>query len=315
MIENGVQLPSILVERLRLSHESILFDWSEFFMLEKVAWVTDSTGSLDDELQKNENVYVMPIQIHMEGKNYLDGINITNEDMFRAMNERGAVVTTSQPSVGQFHELYQQLENNGYDRIYAFLLSEQLSGTVSSSRQASQLVNIPVHTFDTMLLSYPLTYIMKMAMALFEKGCSSYKLLERAASFRNSNEAYVLIGSLEQLHKSGRLSSIKYYLGSFLKIKPIVAVVKGKLEIPDIARNEAQAEKMILAKLKVAVDSHDISDCMILYGRFREQADRWIEKIGHLYPHLHIHVYPLGTALGVHVGGNTLGISWFKEKI
>ena len=94
-----------------------------------------------------------------------------------------------------------------------------------------------------------------------------------------------------------------------------MAVVKGKLEIPDIARNGAQAEKIIFKKLKVAVDNYDISDCMILYGRFREQADRWIEKIGHLYPHLRLHVYPLGTAIGVHVGPNTLGISWFKEKI
>lgn len=48
---------------------------------------------------------------------------------------------------------------------------------------------------------------------------------------------------------------------------------------------------------------------------WREQADRWIEKIGQFYPHLRLYVYPLGTAIGVHVGGKTLGISWFKEKI
>jgi len=284
-------------------------------MMEKVAWVTDSTGFLDEELQQNEDIYVVPIQLHMEGKDYLDGVNITNEEMFLAMNERGVVVKTSQPSVGQFHQLYEQLEAKGYDCIYAFLLSGQLSGTVSSSVQAGQLIKIPVHTSDTGSLSYPLTYIMKKAMTLFEKGFSSNELLEQSENFRDSNEAYVLIGSLEQLHKSGRLSSIKYYIGSFLKIKPIIAVVKGKLEIPDIARNEAHAEKIIFAKLKEAVENHDISDCMILYGRFRKQADKWINMIEQLYPHLRLHVYPLGTAIGVHVGGNTIGISWFKEKI
>ncbi|MGN1387039.1 MAG: DegV family protein [Bacillus sp. (in: firmicutes)] len=284
-------------------------------MREKVAWVTDSTGFLDEELQRNEHLHVVPVQLHVEGKDYLDSINITNEEMFQAMSEREAVVTTSQPSVGQFQQLYERLENEGYERIYAFLLSGQLSGTVSSSEQAAQLVNIPVYTFDTMLLSYPLTYIMKKAMALFEKGYSPNEILEQAAVFRDSNEAYVLIGSLDQLHKSGRLSSVKYYIGSFLKIKPIIAVVKGKLEIPDIARNELHAEKVIFAKLKVAVENYDISDCMILYGRFRQQADKWIEKIEQLYPDLRLHVYPLGTAIGVHVGGNTLGISWFKEKV
>ena len=284
-------------------------------MREKVAWVTDSTGFLDEELQQNKHIYIVPIQLHMEGKSYSDGVDITNEEMFQAMSERGAVVTTSQPSVGQFKQLYEKLENEGYERIYAFLVSAQLSGTVSSSEQAAQLVNIPVHTFDTMLLSYPLTYIMKKAMTLHENGCNHDEILEQAAIFRDSNEAYVLIGSLDQLHKSGRLSSVKYYIGSFLKIKPIIAVVKGKLEIPDIARNDRHAEKVIFAKLKVAVENYNISDCMILYGRFRTQADKWIEKIEQLYPDLRLHVYPLGTAIGVHVGGNTLGISWFKEKI
>ena len=284
-------------------------------MREKVAWVTDSTGFLDEELQQNEHIYIVPIQLHMEGKSYSDGVDITNEEMFQAMSERGAVVTTSQPSVGQFKQLYEKLESEGYERIYAFLVSEQLSGTVSSSKQASQLVKIPVHTFDTMLLSYPLTYIMKKAMTLYESGRNHDEILEQAAIYRDSNEAYVLIGSLEQLHKSGRLSSVKYYIGSFLKIKPIIAVVKGKLEIPDIARNDLHAEKVIFAKLKVAVENYNISDCMILYGRFRTQADKWIEKIEQLYPDLRLHVYPLGTAIGVHVGGNTLGISWFKEKI
>ena len=282
---------------------------------EKIAWVTDSTGFLDDELKENEALRVVPINIQMEGKHYIDGVDITHDDIYEAMEGRGAEITTSQPSVGQFLEIYQQLAEQKYDRILSFLLSGKLSGTVSSSVQAGQLAAVPVHTFDSRLLSYPMTYIMKKAIGWHKAGAGVAEILERAERLRDSNETYVLIGNLNQLYKSGRLSSIKYYLGSFLKIKPIVSLTGGGLEIQDIARSESHAEKIIFKKLKHAVENYKITDCMILHGQFREQSERWAEWIKSLYPDLTLHVYPLGTAIGLHTGGSTLGISWFKEKI
>ena len=282
---------------------------------ERIAWVTDSTGFLDEELKASEGLSVVPINIRMEGKDYIDGVDITHDDIYEAMENRGAEITTSQPSVGQFLETYQKLAEQKYDRIISFLLSEKLSGTVSSSIQAGQLAAVPVHTFDSRLLSYPMTYIMKKAIGWHKTGASVAEILDRAARLRDSNETYVLIGNLNQLYKSGRLGSIKYYLGSFLRIKPIVSLVEGSLEIQDIARSEGHAEKIIFGKLKHAVEKYQITDCMILHGQFRKQAEEWAERIKSLYPELALHVYPLGTAIGLHTGGSTLGISWFKEKI
>lgn len=199
--------------------------------------------------------------------------------------------------------------------MFAFLVSEQLSGTVSSSVQASRLVKIPVYTFDSQLLSYPMTYIMKKAMNLYNSGHSQQDILKKVAFLRDSNETYVLIGSLQQLYRSERLHSIKYYLGSLLKIKPIISLVKGKLTIQSVARNERYAEKIVFTRLKYTVEQYNISDCLLLYGQFYKQSEQWVHKIQQLYPDLILHVYPLGTVIGLHAGGNTLGISWFKEKI
>lgn len=284
-------------------------------MTEKTAWVTDSTGFLDEQLQINEDVFVVPITIHLEGNDYNDGVDISHEELFEAMIERAAVVTTSQPSIGKFQQVYNELASKRYTRIYSFLLSEKLSGTFASSHQASQLVDIPVHTFDSQLLSYPMTYIMKKAISWHQNGDNHNDIIRKAEQLRDSNETYVLIGSLEQLFRSGRLSSVKYYLGSLLKIKPIISLVNGRLEIQDIGRSEKHAEKIIFSKLKTAVEKHSITDCFILFGQFHKQSEEWIQKIKRQYPHLNIHMYPLGTAIGVHAGGNTLGISWFKEKI
>lgn len=284
-------------------------------MTEKVAWVTDSTGFLDEDLLNHEDVYVIPIKIHMEDQDFSDGVDVTHENIFEAMNERKAVVTTSQPSVGEFQYLYNQLHEKGYHRVYSFLISEKLSGTFSSSMQASQLVQIPIHTFDSQLLSYPMTYIMKKAITLQKRISDPEELMNKLTAFRDGNETLVLIGSLDQLYRSGRLSSVKYYLGNILKIKPIIALAKGKLEIQHIARNEKHAEKIIFSALKNAVEQNGITECMILYGQFKHHSESWVNRISQLYPRLKLHICPLGTAIGVHAGGRTLGISWFKEKI
>ena len=108
-----------------------------------------------------------------------------------------------------------------------------------------------------------MTYIMKKAMNLYNSGHSHQDILKKVAFLRDSNETYVLIGSLQQLYRSGRLHSIKYYLGSLLKIKPIVSLVKGKLAIQDVARNERHAEKIIFSRLKYAVEQYNITDCLL----------------------------------------------------
>lgn len=280
----------------------------------KMAWVTDSTGYLDKELSENDDVFVVPVTIHIDGKEFKDGEDISHDEIYHAISA-GQSVTTSQPAVGAFLELYDRLAEMKYERIYSFLLSGKLSGTVSSSIQAGQMAKIPVHTFDSGLLSFPLTYIMKKAISWDAEKISTPHLLKKAARFRDSNETYVLIGSLDQLHRSGRLSSLKFYLGSWLKIKPIVSLTKGSLQIQEVARSEKHAEKQIFNRLRNAVEHSGITDCMILHGQFKKQAEDWKNKIMQLYPHLNLHVYPLGTAIGVHTGGTTLGISWFKEKI
>ena len=144
-------------------------------------------------------------------------------------------------------------------------------------------------------------------MNLYNSGHSHQDILKKVAFLRDSNETYVLIGSLQQLYRSGRLHSIKYYLGSLLKIKPIVSLVKGRLAIQGVARNERHAEKNIFSRLKYAVKQYNITDCLRLYGQFYKQTEQWVHKIQRLYPDLILHVYPLGTVIGVHAGGNTIG--------
>ncbi|MCL6571965.1 MAG: DegV family protein [Bacillus sp. (in: Bacteria)] len=275
----------------------------------KTAWVTDSTAYLDGALINHPDIYTVPLTIILDGEEYSDGIDLTSSQLFEKLKQQKNAPTTSQPSVGAFQELFEQLSKD-YDQIVAVLLSAKLSGTVSSSEQAAMLVSIPVTTIDSKILTYPLTAIMKKGMELLDEGNSLEFVIEQLESLRETNETYVLIGSLEQLHRGGRMSGLQFFLGSMLSVKPIIRIEDGALNVKEKARSEKRAKEKILNYLRVSYEKYQFREVYILYGLHEEQAIMWKEELTIEFPLLEIICCPLGAVIGVHAGENTLGISW-----
>ena len=277
--------------------------------LVKTAWVTDSTAYLDDELRNHPDLYTIPLTILLDGEEYSDGIDLTSAQLFDRLKQLKNPPKTSQPSIGAFQALYEKLSAD-YDQVVAVLLSGKLSGTVSSSEQAAKLVDIPVTTLDSNILTYPMTALLKKGISLLEAGASLESVLNQLETIKKTNETYVLVGSLEQLHRSGRMSGLKFFLGSMLNVKPIISIVDGALNVKEKARSEKKAKEKILDYLRSSYEQHHFKEVYILYGLHEEQASNWENEIKREFPELEIVHCPLGAVIGVHAGENTLGISW-----
>jgi DegV family protein with EDD domain len=280
--------------------------------LVKTAWVTDSTAYLDEDLKNHPDLYTIPLTILLDDEEFSDGIDLTADQLFERLKLLKNPPKTSQPSVGAFQTLYEQLEKE-YDQVIAVLLSGKLSGTVSSSEQAAKLVSIPVTTIDSKVLTYPLTALLRKGMELLDEGNSLEFVIEQLELLRETNETYVLIGSLEQLHRSGRMSGVKFFLGSMLNVKPIIRIEDGALNVKEKARSEKKAKEKILDYLRSSYEQHHFKEVYILYGLHEEQASAWEDEIRKEFPELEIICCPLGAVIGVHAGENTLGISWHNE--
>jgi len=280
--------------------------------LVKTAWVTDSTAFLDEELKYHPDLYINPLHIVLDDEEYLDGIDLTAEQLFTKLKLAKIPPKTSQPSVGSFQILYEKLEME-YDQVITILLSGKLSGTVSSSQQAANLVSIPVTTIDSKILTYPLTALIKKGMEWLSEGKSLDYIADKLETIRDTNEAFVLVGSLEQLHRGGRMSGVQFFLGSMLNIKPIISIVDGGLTIKEKVRSEKKAKEKIVDYLRISYENHKMKEVYILYGLHKEQADNWKNELIRQFSELNIICCPLGAVIGVHAGENTLGISWFNK--
>src|SRR5690606_31617171 len=251
--------------------------------------------------------------VFIDEEEYLDGVTITPAQFFERLKTTKTIPKTSQPSIGSFVELYNSLEGE-YDEIISIHISEKLSGTVSSARQAAELVNIPVTVIDSRILTYPMTNLMKEGMKLIEKGGTSSDVAKHITELSQNLETYVIIGSLEQLHRSGRMNTAQYFLGSMLQIKPVIQIIDGALSVKEKVRSENKATNKILGYLKSAIEKNDIDEIHILYGLDDSKTDAWKQEIRKFVPEtISLKTCPLGVAIGVHAGEHTIGISWLNR--
>ena len=278
----------------------------------KIAWVTDSTACKVEELSNNKDVYVVPMNILIGNQEYKDGVDLFPEGLFKLLKENGSDAKTSQPSIGVFQELYTKLKEH-YDHIFSIHVSAAFSGTYSSAQQAAQLVDIPVTVIDSKILSYPLTRLILDGIEACNKGLEPSEIENNLLGKIESGETYVMVGSLEQLHKSGRMNGLSFFLGSVLKIKPILVITDGKLSVKEKVRNTGKGYSKMKAYLDDALKIKKIKEVYILYGLNKSEAETWVNELSAKYPDISFSAHEIGAVIGVHAGENTLGIGWFEE--
>ena len=282
----------------------------------RIAWVTDSTAYVPDfSSSKDNDIYVVPMVILFGDREYQDGIDLSQEELFAKLRDEKVEVKTSQPSIGTFKELFEQLAMD-YDYIFSIHVSSHFSGTYSAARQAAELLKDTIPTIfciDSKILTNPLTELIHYGQRLLSEGKDPMEIKEAIEARIPTCETYVMVGSLEQLHKSGRMGGLSFFLGSVLKIKPMLSIEDGKLQVKDKVRSIKKGLSSMSRQLDHALAERTITKVSVLHGLNRVDALEWIEHLQGKYPEIEFGAYPLGAVIGVHAGENTIGISWFEE--
>ena len=280
-------------------------------MIKKIAWVVDSSAYMNALLKNHPDVYVVPLNIHFGHEQFVDGIDLTSDQLYERIRNGTDSVKTSQPSAGEFAELYTKLKKE-YDSIISIHVSNSLSGTLSSSLSGAQIAQVQVECMDSLSLSAGITGLVEKGLQLQEQGLSfediATKLKVEATKFRN----YILIGNLTQLYKGGRLSSVQFYLGSLLKIKPIIQINnKGELQELDKVRSHKKAIQYLINKVVESAEQDGITSVYIMHANALDQAESLKEAILLQAPSINLEIGEISTSLAVHAGEETIAVLWY----
>ncbi len=282
-------------------------------MKKPIAWVIDSTGFVTEEFKAHPDVYMVPLNIHFGNEEFIDdGVDLTNEELYSRIKSANEFPKTSQPSAGKFAELYEKLKEE-YECAIAVHASAKLSGTIASSTAAAEMTSFTVYAIDSLALSYGLTGLIERGLELQKQGLEAEEIAEQLQKEVHNLRNYILIGNLTQLYKGGRMSGAQYYIGSLLKVKPIVQLsAEGELVPIDKVRSHKKAIQYLLDHVKEDHEKYGVDTFQIMHGHVLEEAESLKQDILKIVPEAKVLVGDLSSSLAVHAGEGTIALLWRK---
>ena len=280
----------------------------------KIAVVTDSTSDIPANIAKKNKINVVPLNLHVENKTYLDNIDISADELYKMLPSSNVVPTTSAPSAGTFIEVYEKLLKS-YDQIISIHISSKLSLTHDSAVNAAKEINkkkklVEVVNSETASMALGLT-AMIVADTINKKHINIDEAKELSKNLSHRSTFLGMVPSLKYLVRGGRIGKAKGFVGSLLKFKPILTMVDG--EAHPLVRVRS-VEKGINKLKELAQENAPLEKVSVLYTTEKDKAEEIAEDIKLFDKKLDPIIAQLGPVIGAHLGPNVLGLGYIKSS-
>lgn len=280
--------------------------------MNSVAIVTDSTADLPPELTRSRAITVVPLTLNFDGQSLLDGVDIRPDEFYRLLHGVTTHPTTSQPSPGRFAEVYKSLLAD-HDAVVSIHISQKLSGTYESARQAAGMTDPQrVRVIDSELVSMSLGLITLAASSLAADGSDAGAIEAKVIDMRSSIQTYFSVATLEFLRRGGRIGRASALLGSVLQVKPVLCIRDGLVTPLERVRTFERALNRIVELTREVDRGHGV--CVIV-GHADAEADA--ERIGRELDSIAetLMIQPLGPVVGAHAGPGVVGVGCYPAEL
>lgn len=252
-------------------------------------------------------ITVVPARIHLDGRTYLDGVDLDHKGLFRSMSE-GLVPKTSQPSPGQFLEAYRSLAEDGHS-ILSIHVTSKGSGTYQSAVVARDMLpGARIKVVDSESLSMGTGFLVLEAARGIESGLSLESILQRVEEVRAQLTIFATVDSLRYLVASGRVGQVQGLIGSLLNIKPLLTVQDGAVVAAGRVRTRRGALQSVVDLMGNALGWGRRVRAAVMHGDAPKEALRLRDLMTEGFDCEELLVLPAGVALSANGGPGVIGI-------
>jgi len=214
----------------------------------KIAIITDSNSGLSQEEAKELGVFMIPMPFEIDGKEYLDGINL-ERDAFYEFQTNDSEIFTSQPAPQTVMDLWDEVLKE-YDEIIHIPMSSGLSSSLQTAKMLADDYDGKVYAVDNQRISVTMVDSIVDAMYLRDKGLSAKEIGERLESEGLNSSIYITLDTLKYLKKGGRITPAAAAIGTLLKIKPVLQIQGEKLDAFAKVRTMSAAKSIMFNTVK-----------------------------------------------------------------
>jgi DegV family protein with EDD domain len=282
--------------------------------MEKIGLLIDSTTLTRPGLEKKPYIKVAPLNVTIDGVDHTE-FELSTEAMIANLHS-GKKMTTSQPAPGVFLELFEAFHKEGFTHVFVITLSERVSGTHQSAVIAKGMLEVPleVKVYAPKVASYGVANGIPTLCKDIERGVSFDSLVKHAYSLYDNAAVMFTLGDLMHLFRGGRLNKVQALLGSVLRIKPIIEMVEGKLELTKKERTNQACYEYFMEKVRflVAGKKHIALDVIELNRK--EWGDKLEEDLRKEFPNAAIYRTDyVSPVFFVHLGDAGFGVAVVAE--
>lgn len=278
--------------------------------------VIDSASDLPKDIQKQYDIEAVPLIVHLDDEDFLDGETIQSKTVYQAMRD-GKSPKTAQATPDSFQKVFTDQVEQGKAVVYLGFSSE-LSGTYQSAVIAKEEVleqhpNADIYVIDTKAASMGCGLIAYEAAELAHQGADIQDILDAANHYVNNIEHIFTVDDLEYLYRGGRVSRTQAFVGSLLKIKPLLHVEEGKLVPLEKIRGSKKVLRRMVDLMKERGHDFDQQTIAITHGDDEENAQKLKELIQEELNPKNVIVHSIGAAIGAHAGPGTIALFFLNE--
>lgn len=276
----------------------------------KIAWITDTGAQVDEAFIQKHDVYVLPLSVVFDEGAYRESIDITQGEFYNKLRSAKVSPKTSQPAIGEMLALYEKLQSEGYDFAIALHLSSGLSGTFESAQSAAEMSDFKVYPIDSKIGSFPMVKMIEVGSEMLAEGKTAEEVVARIKEMAAKSHLSFIPSSLNQLHKSGRVSGTQSFISQILNIKLVITFVDGKTVMKEKVRSNKRAKNNVTEALRTDMKTGSVPEVAAIHCNNAADAETWKNELLQEFPDLKVTVVPLSVCVGVHAGEGTTGLSW-----
>lgn len=282
--------------------------------MKKYGLVTDSTAYFSEEDLKKFDIHRVSLNVLDKEETYKE-LEIDNE-FVRNKLDSGHKLSTSQPAPGEFLKMYEDLLEAGYEKLFVVTLSKPLSGTYQSAILAHSMLEDPskVHVFESKMAAFGNEMLLERIYRLMEQDLEFDEIVTQITTLNERSNLIISVENLISLFKSGRLSRTKAAIGTVMRIKPLIKMEEGKLNLFKAARSHKKVISEIIEQMKATTEGYQTLYVRVQSKNSLEQAHILLDTIKETFNNVVVTFNDyIGPVFSVHLGTKGYGVAWSWE--
>jgi len=280
--------------------------------MSKIAVVTDSTAWIPKDLTTKYNITVAPQVLIFGEQTYNDGVDIQPDEFYARIKTTKVMPTTSQVPIVTMQKVFSDLVAQDFE-VLGIFISSKLSGTIQSAVQGREALGAAaskVQVMDSQSTAMALGFTVLAAARAIEGGANMAEAKAVAEKAIGQTSVYFAVDTLEFLHRGGRIGGAARLLGTALNMKPVLAVIDGRVEAIERIRTKGKAVDRVLELVAEKTKGKQPIHLATLHANAAGEARELLERATKELNPVESILTEVSPVVGNHAGPGTVGLAY-----